>query len=376
MHNFSRYLTHAALLFSAITLAGFGPPMQAEEPAEVRITQVDTSNFPRVTVYISSVDSEGNPVPIDPSRLQLAENGEAIPLDQIEGMGEVGPLTTLLVMDVSGSMNSGGKLDSAKAAARAYVEQMRPGDQAGLLVFNTQATYIQAITSDHALLLDAIDSMRAQDNTAMFDALNEAVGILEPVSGRKAIIVLTDGLDNVSQATPDAVIERIGPAGLSISTVGLGVPGQGRGALTALDEEALRGLAANAGGVYGYAEDEDSLQRLYQTYAIAMQSEYVITYTSPAALHDGVNRALTVSLASPAGAADAGAPQAVYNPGGLVPEVAQPAPWPVFAAMLAVLAGLLLLPILAGALGGVFGGLSGAARRGFRQPKARVKLKD
>jgi VWFA-related protein len=368
--------THAALLVSALLLAGFGPPPQEEEPAEVRITQVDTSNFPRVTVYISAVDADGNPAPLDPGRLQLAENGEVIPLDQIEGMGEVGPLTTLLVMDVSGSMNSGGKLDSAKAAARAYVEQMRPGDQAGLLTFNTRTSYIQSITSDHAALLDAIASMRAGDNTAMYDALLEAVDILSPVSGRKAIIVLTDGLDNVSQAIPETVIESIGPAGLSISTVGLGVPGQGRGNLTALDEDALRSLAANAGGVYGYAEDEESLQRLYQTYAIAMQSEYVITYTSPAALRDGFNRSLTVSLASPSGAAAPGAPQAVYNPGGLVPEVAQPAPWPIFLAMLAVLGALLLLPLLASALGGLAGGLSGAARRGFRQPKSRVKLKN
>ncbi len=44
----------------------------------------------------------------------------------------LGPLTTMLVMDISGSMNENGKIDGAKAAAKAYVDQMRPGDQAGL----------------------------------------------------------------------------------------------------------------------------------------------------------------------------------------------------------------------------------------------------
>ena len=54
------------------------------------------------------------------------------------GQGGVGPLTTMLVMDVSGSMDKDGKIDGAKTAAKAYVDQMRSGDQAGLMVYNTQ----------------------------------------------------------------------------------------------------------------------------------------------------------------------------------------------------------------------------------------------
>lgn len=375
MNKFWRLFLGVALFVSALGVVGFAPALQDEGPAEVRITQVDTTDFPRVTVYISSVDSDGNPVPIDPSRLQLIENGEAIPLDQIQGYGEVGPLTTLLVMDVSGSMNTGGKLDSAKSAAQDYVLQMRPGDEAGLLTFNTETKVIQAITNSHELLLDAINSMQALDNTALYDALLEAVSILEPISGRKAIIVLTDGLDNVSAASVDTVVEAIGPAGLSISTVGLGVPGQGSGALTALDEGGLRALAASAGGSYGFAEDEDSLRLLYQTYAIAMQSEYVITYTSPAALHDGVNRSLTVSLIAANGVEQVGSP-AVYNPGGLVPEVAQPAPWPIFAVLVLALLVMLALPMVFGLLARLVGGAAIVARNGGSRSRPKIKLKN
>jgi Mg-chelatase subunit ChlD len=57
----------------------------------------------------------------------------------VRGLGTSDPLTTLLVIDVSGSMARAGKLEAAKAAASAYVNQMRPGDRAGLLAFATQS---------------------------------------------------------------------------------------------------------------------------------------------------------------------------------------------------------------------------------------------
>jgi hypothetical protein len=181
----------------------------------------------------------------------------------------------------------------------------------------------------------------------MYDALTEAINILEIVKGRKAIIALTDGLDNLSKATPASVLQQIGPSGLSISIIGLGDPDQGRGALSGLDEDALTYLAENAGGVYGYANDNESLSTLYQSYATAFKSEYQLTYTSPAALRDGVNRALSVSLSGPAititGIEEG---SVTYNPGGLVPEVTEPAPWSLFWMLIGGLLLLLLLPSL------------------------------
>ena len=106
--------------------------------------------------------------------------------------GGVGPLSTMLVMDVSGSMDKNGKIDGAKAAAKAYVDQMRPGDQAGVMVYNTKANYIQPLTTDHAALTSAIDGIKTGGDTAMYDALIAAEEALKSVSGRKAIIAVTD----------------------------------------------------------------------------------------------------------------------------------------------------------------------------------------
>ncbi|MDH5605319.1 MAG: VWA domain-containing protein [Anaerolineae bacterium] len=359
-----------------LSMSGFSVAPQSGEgdgSELVRITQVDTSNFPQVTVYISVVDQDGKPVNIDPSRLVLMENDQVIQLDQTKGIGEIGPLTTMLVMDVSGSMNSAGKLEAAKAAAAAYVDQMRKGDRAGIVVFNTAIKYVQPITNDPQALKSVVRGLRAMDDTAMYDALVQSVEILDGEQGRKAIIVLTDGLDNVSQYKAADVLDLIGPSGLSISTVGLGEPGQSTAALTALDEAALRDLAKNAGGLYGYANDEKSLSNLYANYAIAMQSEYVITYTSPSLLRDGFNRAISVSISESDGLAAQKGERIVYNPGGLVPEVEAPATWAFFFSLLGGLGLLLFLPGLGGLAAGAL-----PSGKGFKRSKSkasRIKLK-
>jgi len=346
-------LGHLGLtIISLVALTGF-LPAQENDPTgsetSVQITQVDTSQFPQVTVYVSTTDINGEPVGVPASQLKLEENGVAINPDSVSGVGEVGPLSTLLVIDISGSMNSLGKLVAAKEAAKAYVNQSRPNDATGLLTFNTQYNYVQALTTDNQALVEAIDGLTAYDDTAMYDALMYAVEILAPLSGRKAIIVLTDGMDNRSNAAPADVISSISPAGLSISTVGLGDPRHSEGNLRGLDEASLKELADRAGGVYGYAENAEGLRDLYERYGRALQSEYVLTYTSPSTLRDGVNRSLTVSLSDESSAAAAaGLESTTYNPGGLVPEVAQPASWALFFTLLAGLVLLLALPAILG----------------------------
>lgn len=353
-----------ALLF--ISQTGFSPriqtppqPQATSEPAATTqptllsaiVTQVDTSRFPEVTAYVSVTDPNGEPVPVSPNQIKLLENGEEMKLERVSATGDIGPLSTLLIIDTSGSMNHAGKLKSAKEAASAYVNQARTDDLIGLLTFNTEIDYAQPLTADRRKLLAAIKALTAQSDTAMFDALGEGIAILEAVSGRKAIIVMTDGLDNRSRLSPQQVLRLVGPQGLSISVIGLGDPSHSTGALTSLDEPALLAFAEQAGGAYGYANDAESLKALYEKYGRALQSEYIVSYTSPSRLRDGVNRALSAQVSDPSGSLPGSIESAInYNPGGLIPEVKAPANWLIFAALLLALGLLLLIPLLFGIL--------------------------
>ncbi len=136
------------------------------------------------------------------------------------------------------------------------------------------------------------------------------------------------------------MLGKIGPSGLSISTIGLGDPTQGKGAQSALDEAALISLAENAGGVYGYAVNDENLRNIYERYGRALQAEYQLTYTSPSTARDGVNRSLSISFDS--GFSQSG--EISYNPGGLLPEIGEAVPWSLFMTLLAGLLALLIMP--------------------------------
>ncbi len=367
MRNAIRLILSLGLSVGVLLSSAPAALAQSDQQPQIKITQVDNSQFPQVTVYVSVTNAAGEPVGVDPSTIQIAENGQAMQPTNVNGGGQggpgPGPLTTMLVMDVSGSMNQNGKLDGAKAAAKAYVDQMRAGDQAGLMTFDTQVTYVQQITTDHQALIQAIDGIKTHSDTAMYDAIIAAEDVLKTVSGRKAIIAVTDGMDNRSAHSVTDVISGTQQNSLSISTIGLGDPNTKN--LAGLDETALKSLADQAGGTYSFAGDPNGLAALFQQYARTLQSEYAITYMSPSKLRDGVNRSLTVSL-NAAGAA-ASTANAAYNPGGVLPEVGGQS-WVLFGGILVGLLVLLFVPIVIGMLSRG-GGLGGGNRK-----KGRVKL--
>ena len=340
MLRINRFIT--TILLIAISAWPFTMVSAQEEAPQIRITQVDNSKFPNVTVYVSVTNAAGEPVGIDPSTIEIYENGQLMQPMDIQGGGEVGeesiPVTTMLVMDISGSMDKNDKLSAAKAAAKSYVNQMQSGDQAGLIAYDTQVYTIQPLTSDIATLNSAIDGLQTGSDTAMYNALTEAEKALEGVSGRKTIIVLTDGLDNKSQSTAEDVIAGIGESGLTISAIGFGdVSTVGQ---TGLNEVALKSLADQTGGIYGFATDSEALKGLYQQQSRVLQSEHLITYVSPSILRDGVNRNLTVSLTGGVTSVEG-----QYNPGGVLPEVSSRS-WTTFAIILLGLLALLFAPML------------------------------
>ncbi|HEX2698250.1 MAG TPA: VWA domain-containing protein [Anaerolineales bacterium] len=369
MRNIPRIILTLGLL---LVLALWSAPSAFAQTGgtQVHITQVDNSKFPQVTVYVSVTDASGQPVGVDPSTLQIYENGQLMQPTNISGGGQgggssSGPVTTLLVIDISGSMSKGNKIGAAQDAAKSYVSQMRSGDQAGVLAFDTQVYTVQPLTTDTAALTSAIDGLKPGSNTAMFDGLKEGVKVLEGVSGRKAIILLSDGLDNSSHVNVDDIVNAIGPSGVTISSIGFGDIGTGKAGQAGIDEASLKAIAQKTGGQYAYASDPQALSAAFQIYGSQLQNEYAITYTSPSALRDGVNRALSISLAgAPASA------ESQYNPGGVLPEVSTPQSWPLFGAILAGLLILLVVPLLiTRGLQGGFSGFGGGGRK-----KSRIKF--
>jgi len=352
MGKLKKHILLTILFLSGSVLGGCS--QQAEKPAmnandiTLQITQVDTSAFPLVKVYVSAKDKSGNPIPVPVTDIELLENGSPVNDTAIQGMDEVSSFTSLLLIDNSGSMNFSEKLTSAKDAASAYIEQMRPADAAGIITFNTRIETVQEITADKDALVTGLMNIQARDDTAMWDALMTSIEMLNPLGGRKAIILLTDGMDNQSTTDPNNLLTAIGESGLSISTIGFGTKPEADATpdeYEGIDEATLKNLAQDAGGIYGYAENPETLLHLYDSIRKSLQSEVVISYLTPQTLRDGVKRSLSVHLSGAWQTRVAGSSSS-YNPGGLIPEVPERGNWNIFGVLLGILVIALVVPLL------------------------------
>jgi len=181
----------------------------------------------------------------------------------------------LLAVDLSGSMETrdfttadGRSVDRLTAVKEVLGEFLtdREGDRVGVIVFGSRA-YVQVpLTRDLAIarrMLDETVPRMAGARTALGDAIGLAITLFERSDMEdRVLIALTDGNDTGSRIPPVAAARVAHDRGITIHTVVVGDPTSA--GEKALDEEALREVARQAGGRYFFAADRDALGQIYR----------------------------------------------------------------------------------------------------------------
>jgi Ca-activated chloride channel homolog len=276
-------------------------PIIAPEISPARVTQVDTAHYPDVTLYVGVMGQDGKPASGLAARdFAVTEDGQPVTLADFAG--GAGPISTVLVIDRSGSMEENDKIEGAQDAARAFVEQMRPGDQTAVIAFSNAPELIEPFTDDKDRLDRSIRRIRADGSTALYDSLIAGVDELAHAEGRRALLLLTDGRDmlrtgddtQASRASLDAAIDTAVKAGIAVQAIGLGDrDGDER---DGIDEGVLQKIAEETSGEYFYAPSGDELAGLYRKLSAGLQQEYMLTYRSPRPFYDGTRRDIRVSV--------------------------------------------------------------------------------
>jgi len=222
----------------------------------------------------------------------LARPEAPISLPHIEG-------TVILAFDVSNSMLADDleptRLEAAKAAARAFVDDQPAVIRIGVVAFGGGGLVVQPPTNEREAILAAIDRLTPQGGTSIGEgiftslnalsdkplALDAAVlesGVRPPQLDdfpSAVVVLLTDG-ENTQSPDPLEVAQLAAEAGVRIYPVGVGsVEGtvlalDGFRILTQLNEVTLQEIADATNGVYYHAEDEQALREIYQDIELQM----------------------------------------------------------------------------------------------------------
>ena len=289
-------------------LAGMGaaavdssPAQEPSAPLRFR-TEVRT-----VLVPVSVEDASGRPVTGLPvSAFTILDQGEDRPIVFFDERDE--PLSTVLVLDVSSSMR-GERLSEAKRAAKTFIERIErdvgnEGDtrcsEVALIAFDDRVRIALPWVADAQKVLRDIDGVEAGGGTALYDATETALDLVESARNRRrAIVVLSDGKDEDSSRDFAAVRQRVEASEASLFAVGFYTPEErrlftpGRRYFKEPPFEVnlnpawvLADLASATGGVALFPSNGQDLAPVFESIAAELRHQYLLGFEPDSEVRD------------------------------------------------------------------------------------------
>jgi VWFA-related protein len=204
---------------------------------------------------------------------------------------EEAPVSLGLAIDTSSSMRV--KLYTVSDAARSLIKQMRPDDEAFLAQFKTEAELIQEFTSDQRELENALGHIYIGGGTALLDAIIATADHAHEKGKRrrKALIVITDGLEKNSSVKEKAVIEAMKEDEVQLYLVGVVDDAELNGLFGAATARKAKNLlirlAEDSGGRAFFPNDVSETPAIAAQIAKDLRAQYVISYYPNTDRHDG-----------------------------------------------------------------------------------------
>jgi len=269
-------------LRSCVLLAAAAAPVAAQ-PAELEFR----SDVRLVEVYATVVDRRGRYLDgLSRERFQVTDNGAPQTIVTFET--DTANLSCALLLDTTGSMARA--LPVVKNAILKLLDRLRDGDAVAVYGFSTRLAALQDFTTDKAAVKKAVLDTRPSGRTALFDAISRVSREIGRRSGKKIIVVFTDGQDNASVLSADAAVMRTKKIGVPVYTVAQGEALQSRGLV-----RMLKDIAQRTGGRSYTVEQAREIDDVFEDIALDLQHTYLLTYKAPSA-SDARWRSIQVTL--------------------------------------------------------------------------------
>lgn len=263
-----RYLAHAQDIAGSREIK-----LEGSNNRTLQINQVDTSKFPQVNIFATVLEG-GAPVPgLAAGDFRVRE--DEVDQEPVSVAAQLSPLSVVVTIDTSGSMTKA--MQATREAAQLFVDTLAPQDSVAVVAFNRNIQILANPGTSRDNAKQIIAGLQARGDTALFDAIHASLDLLKQRQGRKAIVLLSDGVDDdgaghtLSKRTIDESLKLSQDLNVPVFTIGLG--GE-------LDEVTLQKVANQSGASFYKAPTSDQLSALYGKLGQQLTGQYQISYTS------------------------------------------------------------------------------------------------
>ncbi len=239
----------------------------------------------------TTVIANGRPlVDLKETSFKVLDEGKPVKITKFEYVKNL-PLSIGMAIDTSGSMMPR-MTEAVKAAADFFQNVMKSGDKAFLVGFDSQPSLIQKWSPRIADVHASLAKLRAEDYTALFDAVVYSLYNFLGTKGQKALILVSDGQDTASKFTFDQALEYARRTGVPIYTIGIGIRS------TDIDVRyKLSRFSSETGGAVYYIERTEDLRKVYTQIQNELRSQYVLGFYPPEGVKSGSKwREVTVQV--------------------------------------------------------------------------------
>lgn len=220
---------------------------------------------------------------------EIAEDG--VPQKIASLVSEDAPLDLVLAIDVSGSMEHA--LDDVKAAVKQLLSKLRPGDATTIIGFNDNTFLAAEREKDQQARERAVDLLTSWGGTALYDATVRAIDLVSRDTGRKGIVIFSDGDDRNSITTREVATARVQASNAMLYTVGFG----GGATIPALKTK-LEQYAHATGGRAFFPQRTQDLNSVFDQIVDELANQYVLSYSSTNLKQDNSWRNIKVRVKS------------------------------------------------------------------------------
>ncbi|HEX6279183.1 MAG TPA: VWA domain-containing protein [Pyrinomonadaceae bacterium] len=272
----------AILACTVLTLAASG-----QEDEEVRI---DSSI---VIINASIKNAEGRHVGgLKQDQFRVFEDGTEQRIEYFSA--EQTPFAAVILLDTSGSMEE--RVSLARAAAIRFLDGMRPDDNTAIFRFDSKVEQVQPFSNSRDLAEAAFD-LKAKGMTRMNDAIHQAaVELSKRDEKRKAIIVLSDGMDTMSGRSADKALKAAMAADILIYTIDMSPVGMAR---RSQNQGVLKNFAEKSGGTFVSTPGGAAMREAFEKIVEELGVQYTLGYAPSNSKRDGKWRDLEVRVARP-----------------------------------------------------------------------------